>query len=109
MIAKGKLGSVEFDGEWVTIQRSAMSPTGRVHKRVHIRDIGPIQLKPATLVTNGFIKFDLPGNVALRSRFGAQGVRTMYDENAVAFARRHEQAFTELVQAIEAAVAKIKR
>lgn len=108
MIAKGKLGSVEFNGEWVTFNRGALSPTGKIHKRVHVSSIGSVQLKPATFVTNGFLKLGIAGDIGSRSRLGSQGMRVMYDENAVAFARRHEPEFQAVAAAIEEAILKLR-
>jgi hypothetical protein len=107
VIAKGKLGTIEFDGEWVTLNRSALSPTGKIRKRVHVSSIGSIQPKPATLVTNGFLKLGISGDVNQRTRFGNQGMRTMYDENAIAFARRHEPEFQAVAAAIEKAILRL--
>ncbi|WP_433363991.1 DUF4429 domain-containing protein [Streptosporangium sp. CA-115845] len=111
MRADGYLGGwVEFDGQFVTIGHSGVSRmvAGGGTKRVHVTDIGAIQLKPAGLLTNGFIQFAISGSPELRSRVGHRTMEAGRDENSVIFTRKHQPHFEALAHAIDQAKAAIR-
>lgn len=107
MLAKGYTGTVEFDGQFVTIKRTGMArfTIGKGDKRFHVRNVSAVQLKPAGPMVNGFIQFTIPGGNEQRSRFGSQTHNAARDENSVIFTRKQQPAFEQLRSAVEAAIA----
>lgn len=108
MEAKGKTGSIEFDGQYVTMRRDsflARSTVGKGEKRLHISQIAAVQWKPAGWATNGFIQFTVPGGNERRSRLGNQTSTAVKDENSVVFSKQQQSAFEEVRKALDAAIA----
>lgn len=105
--AKGYGGSVSFDGQFVTIRRRGVGRlvVGKGEKRIPVRSISAIQLKPAGPIVNGFIEFSLSSGDERRSRFGRQTANAASDENSVIFTRGQQSAFEQLRAAIEQAIA----
>lgn len=108
MIASGHGGSVEFDGNFVTITRKGFGRIviGKGNKRIPVTSIAAVQLKPAGVIVNGFIQFTIAGGVERRSRFGKQTSDAARDENSVVFTRKRQPAFEQLRSEIEAAMVR---
>jgi hypothetical protein len=105
---KGHNGTVTFDGATVLIERIgflARASVGKGSKRIPIRQITAVQFKSAGPLVNGFIQFTLGGGNEQRSRFGRQTTDAVHDENSVLFWTRQQAAFTQLREAVEAAIA----
>lgn len=104
--AKGYGGSVTFDGQFVEIKRSGLGRlvVGKGTKRIHVRHISSIQVKPAGPMTNGFIQFSMSGGDERRSQFGRQTFDAAGDENSMIFTRKQQPAFEQLRRAIEDAM-----
>ena len=105
--AKGQNGTVTFDGQTVTIARKgflAASTTGTGEKRIPLRSIQAVQLKPAG-IGQGFISFTVAGGVEKQSRFGRQSFDATKDENSLVFLRKSNADMTAVRDAIEQAIA----
>jgi hypothetical protein len=105
--ARGADGTlVRFDGQIVSIDRQGRSRfiIGKGEKRIPVRAITAIQLKPAGLVVQGFIQFTLGGAIERRSRWGSQTNSAATDENSVVFWRNRQADFEALRAAVEAAM-----
>ncbi|WP_214404161.1 DUF4429 domain-containing protein [Pseudonocardia lacus] len=101
---RGHNGTVTYDGKFVTITRTgflARTTIGKGEKRIPLRQITAVQLKPAGFAVNGFIQFSLGGGREARSQFGRQTTDAVKDENSVIFTRQQQAAFDELRSAIE--------
>jgi hypothetical protein len=108
MSAKGHTGTVEFDGKFVTIRRSGMLgrlSVGKGEKRIPLRSISSLQMKPAGPMVNGFLSFSLAGGMETQSQFGSQTKAAARDENSVVFTRKQQPAFQEIRSVIEDAIA----
>ena len=104
--AKGRNGTITFDGHVVVISRTgflARATIGKGEKRIPVGQITAIQLKPAGAVMDGFLQFTIGGGNEVRSRFGQQSRDARTDENTVMFWRKEQPAFEALRDAIEAA------
>lgn len=106
--ARGYNGTITFDGHVVSIVRTgfmARATVGKGEKRIPLRHITAVQMKPAGSIMNGFIAFTVAGGVESRSRLGRQTSDATRDENAVTFhyGQRHE--FDQLRGVIEQALA----
>lgn len=111
MRAQGYLGGwVEFDGQFVTIGHRGVAGmvAGSADKRIHISQIASVQIKPAGLISTGFIQFGIPGGVERRGRYGRQTADAASDENSVVFRRGQQAAFEELARAIEGAMIQLR-
>jgi hypothetical protein len=106
--ARGHNGTVQFDGQFVTLQRKgflARMSVGKGEKRIPLRSINAVQIKPAGPVMNGYIEFSMGGADERRAQFGRQTTDAVNNENAVLFTRKQQPAFDELRTAIEQAIA----
>ena len=107
IIAKGHNGTATLDRGFVTIKRSgflARATVGKGDKRIPVRHITGVQIKPAGRLVNGFIQFTVPGGNERRSAFGSQTHTAASDENSVVFTRSQQAAFEALRDAIEQAM-----
>lgn len=107
MEAKGKTGTIDFDGQYVTMRRDsflARSTVGKGEKRLHVSQIAAVQWKPAGWAVNGFIQFTVAGGNERRSRMGSQTSAATKDENSVVFSKQQQPAFEELRKALDAAI-----
>ncbi len=106
--AQGVNGTVEFDGQFVTIKREgalARMSQGRGEKRIAVRQITAVQMKPPGVMTNGFIQFTIGGGVERQAAKGSRTINAASDENSVIF-KKSQQADFEAVRAeIEQAIA----
>lgn len=102
MRAEGVNGQVELDGGMVSIQRSGMmakATVGGGEKRIPVKSIQAVQLKPASKLSRGFIQFSLGGSDAKgRAKDAAK------DENSVLFTGKQQADFEALRSAVEQAI-----
>jgi hypothetical protein len=99
-------GLVTFDGRFIEISKRgvAMLVGTAGSKRIPLRAITAVQIKPAGLLTNGFIQFTMAGGNERRDRYGVATFRAAGDENSVIFTRRQQPVFEALRRAIEDAM-----
>ena len=99
LYAKGNNGLITIDGEWLTVDRKGFGRAGHSQgdRRIPLASITAVQLQPARMFTNGFIRFTLPGSPEFRG--GLQNA--MRDENAVIFSRRQAKGFNMIRAAVE--------
>ena len=104
MDVKGVLGTISFDGEWVTITKT---PIGHRPAPVRLRaaDITGTRYKPGSRLFHGYVQFLLPGSAATGEKGGlALGGRPPYeDPNSLSIPRKSNDAAEKLVAAIEQA------
>jgi hypothetical protein len=104
--AQGHLATVTFDGDTVTITRKPFKrlTAGSSEKRIPVRAINAIQIKPAGRLTTGFIEFTISGGKEHNSPLRQRAVDVANNENAVVFARGQQSEFEALRDAVEAAL-----
>lgn len=104
MDVKGVLGTISFDGEWVTITKT---PIGQRPAPVRLRaaDITGTRFKPGSRLFHGYVQFLLPGTAAAGEKGGlALGGRPPYDDpNSLSIPRKSNDAAEKLVAAVEQA------
>jgi len=106
--AKGTNGTLQFDGQAITIKRSGFGArilAGGGEKRIPVASITAVQWRKASLAT-GFIQFTLAGGIERRSKPGQTGADAKRDENTVTFHARQQPAFEPIREAIEQAIAQ---
>jgi hypothetical protein len=101
---KGVLGTISFDGEWVTITKTTIGARP-APVRLRAADITGTRFKPGSRLFHGYVQFVLPGSSAAGERKGlAQGGRPPYeDPHSLSIPRRSNDAAEKLVAAIEQA------
>src|SRR3954452_899493 len=110
--AKGHNGTVTFNGDFVTIERTgflARTSVGKGTKRIPVSSITAVQWKPAGGMVNGFISFTVGGGNEARSRFGSQTLDASRDENSVVVTKKQMPDFEQLRTAVEDAIAQSHR
>ena len=104
MDVKGVLGTISFDGEWITITKT---PVGSRPAPVRLRaaDVTGTRFKPGTWLFHGYIQFLLPGSAAAGEADGLiQGGRPPYDDpHSLSIRRSSNDTAEKLVAAIEQA------
>jgi hypothetical protein len=105
MLVKGYGGSVEFDGQFVTIRHTGLGrlAAGGDDRRIHVRNITAVQIKRAGMMTNGFIQFTVPGGFG-----GGRTGTAVHDENSMIFTRKQQQQFDQLRTTVEEAVVAVR-
>ena len=101
---KGVLGTVSFDGEWITIVKKPVGQPAREY-RLRAADVTGTRFKPATWAFHGYVQFVLPGSaLAPESKSLLSGGRPHYDDpHSLSIPRRSNDAAKQLVGAVEAA------
>jgi hypothetical protein len=108
--AKGHNGTVNFDGKFVTIERSgflARATVGKGEKRIPVKSMHAVQWKPPGWMMNGYIEFTVAGGNEARSHFGSATAKATENENAVLVTRKQASAFDELRRAVDEAIASL--
>lgn len=104
MDVKGVLGTISFDGEWITITKT---PVGSRPAPVRLRaaDVTGTRFKPGSRLFHGYVQFVLPGSQAAGEKNGPlQGGRPSYsDPNSLSIPRKSNDAAEKLVAAVEQA------
>ena len=103
LFAKGHNGQVRLEGDWLTIERKGLGRIGhsKGDRRIPLASITAVQLRPAGLIANGFIRFSVPGSPEARGGLS----NAAKDENAVVFSRSHAAEFEGLREAVEQYIA----
>jgi hypothetical protein len=104
MDVKGVLGTVSFDGEWITITKTA--PGQRpAPVRIRAADITGTRFKPGGWLGHGYVQFVVPGSLPAREKHGVLlGGRPPYeDPHSLSIPRKHNDAAEKLVAAVEQA------
>lgn len=107
VLAAGVGGYCSFDGQFLTIQHVGLLgrlTVGKGVKRLPVRSIAAVQVKPAGALVNGFIQFTIPGGNEVRSEFGRQTRDAASDENSIVFNLSQQAAFLAFRDALEAAI-----
>ena len=102
---KGHNGTVRLDDGVVTITRKGFFARAKGEKRIPIRDLGAVQLKPAGPVANGCIQFTIAGGIEESSHLGREMTQTAENENSVIFTQGQAGGFEALRDAAEEAIA----
>lgn len=104
MEVKGVLGTISFDGEWITITKT---PIGARPAPVRIRaaEVTSTRFKAGTLFAHGYVQFTLPGTLSAGEKGGVMhGGRPPYeDPNSLSIPRKSNAAAEKLVAAVEQA------
>ncbi len=102
--AKGYLGSITFDGKFVTVI-STSRVAGKGAKRVPLSAIVAIEVKPAGFGTRGFLRIETAGQQGRVYRSAQKRTKAAFEnENAVLFNRKTQADFLALRDAIEDAL-----
>jgi hypothetical protein len=106
LVAVGTGGYIAFDGAFITLRRVGIGvmSTGKGVKRIPLRSVTAVQVKPAGAVMNGFLQLTIPGGNEVRSKFGSQTTSAVNDENSVIFNIWEQPAFLVFRDAIEQAM-----
>lgn len=104
MDVKGVLGSIRFDGEWITIVKKAPGQ-GQQEYRLRAADISGTRFKPGSRLFHGYVQFVLPGTLPAAESRGllAGGRPPQSDPHSLSIRRRSNEAAKRLVGAVEAA------
>lgn len=100
--AKGVNGEATFDGSLLTITRKGIGNRGQ--KTIPAASVGGVQIKPATMLVNGFIQFSINGEVTRSSGGVGRLQDAANDENAVIFTKKHAPEFEALRDAVLASL-----
>jgi hypothetical protein len=102
--AKGRLNTVVFDGEWITISKSGLGRlAGGGEVRIPVSSVTAVMWKPANPLLNGYIHFVVPGSAdTSRGTRGAANVRL--SPNTVSFVESNAHDFERLRDAVERAI-----
>ena len=106
MEAHGILGSVAFDGQWVTITKRGAGQTMKGARRLSVNQITSVTFKPATALYHGYIQFTVAGAPAapvVRSGLAA-GRPPREDRDSLSFSKKNNNDFVRLQQAVESAI-----
>ena len=104
MDIKGVQGSIEFDGEWITIVKKQLGqPEARF--RIRAADVTGTRLKPATRLFHGYVQFVLPGSAPAPEAGGvlASGRPPQSDPHSLSIPRSANEAAEKLIAAVEQA------
>lgn len=105
--AKGKTGTIVFDGRFVELRRTGLGrmTVGKGSKRIPVRSITAVQWKPAGTMVRGFMQLTIAGGNERRSRPGKATVDAAKDENSIVFGKDEQAQFETIRDAIEEAIA----
>jgi hypothetical protein len=104
--AHGILGSVAFDGQWVTITKRGTGQTMKGTRRLSVSQITSITFKPATALYHGYIQFTVAGTpaAAVRKSGLAAGRPSREDRDSLSFPKKKNSDFLRLQEAVQSAV-----
>jgi Domain of unknown function (DUF4429)/Short C-terminal domain len=104
--AHGILGSVAFDGQWVTITKRGTGQTMKGARRLSVSQISSITFKPATALYHGYIQFTVAGTPAagVRESGLAAGRPPREDRDSLSFSKKKNSDFLRLQEAVESAI-----
>lgn len=103
IVAEGDNGTIELDGEFITIRLLSATLIRWSVNRIPVRQIQAIRYSRAREVPpqQGYISFTLARNVAKTSWLNRQMSQVAKDENAVVIVTGQAEGFNSLVEAIE--------
>lgn len=99
---KGVNGTLSFDGKLVTITRKGFGNKGQ--KVVPVRSVGSIQIRPATMLVNGFIQLSVAGEISRTAGGRGRLQDAANDENAVIFTKKQTPDFEAFRDAVLAQI-----
>lgn len=104
MDVKGVMGSITFDGEWITITKKEAGQQQRQF-RIRAADVTGTRLKPATRLFHGYVQFVLPGSAPATEDKGlmAGGRPPQSDPHSLSIRHGANNAAAKLVAAVEQA------
>lgn len=104
MDVTGVMGSVSFDGEWVTITKKEVGKQDRAF-RIRAGDVTGTRLKPATRLFHGYVQFVLPGSApATESKNLLTGGRPpQSDPHSLSIPHKSNDGAAKLIAAVEQA------
>lgn len=104
MDVKGVMGSVSFDGEWITITKKEVGQQRR-NFRIRAADVTGTRLKPGNRLFHGYIQFVLPGSAPAVEGKGlmAGGRPAQSDPHSLSIRRSANEAAGKLMAAVEQA------
>ncbi|MFG2352581.1 DUF4429 domain-containing protein [Streptomyces sp. NPDC048521] len=104
MEVQGALGTISFDGEWITITKKALG-FRPAPVRIRAADVISTRLKRGNPFINGYVQFLLPGSSGAGEHQGLKlGGRPSYeDPHSLSFRYKHNAAVEQLVAAVEQA------
>lgn len=102
MDVQGVLGTVSFDGQWITIVKKEVGKQAREF-RIRAADVTGTRFKPGNRAFHGYVQFVLPGSApAPESKSLLVGGRPPYsDPHSLSIRRKHNDAAAKLVAAVE--------
>jgi hypothetical protein len=104
MDVKGVQGSIQFDGEWITITKKAVGQAAQQF-RLRAADVTGTRLKPASRLFHGYVQFVLPGSAPAAEGTGllTGGRPPQSDPHSLSIPHRSNEAAARLVAAVEQA------
>lgn len=104
MDVKGVMGSISFDGEWITITKKEVGQQPREF-RIRAADISGTRLKPGSRLFHGYVQFVLPGSAPATETKSllAGGRPPQSDPHSLSIPRRSNDAAEKLIAAVEQA------
>jgi len=104
MDVKGVLGTISFDGEWITITKGLVGQRGTDYQ-IRAADVTGTRFKPGTRLFHGYVQFVLPGSTAAGEKIGLMhGGRPPHDDpHSLSIPRKSNAAAEKLVAAVEQA------
>jgi hypothetical protein len=104
MEVKGVLGTISFDGEWITITKTPIGPKP-APARIRATDVTGTRFKAGSRLMHGYVQFELPGSTAAGEKAGlVHGGRPPYsDPHSLSVPRKNNDAAEKLVAAVEQA------
>ncbi|MEU8661429.1 DUF4429 domain-containing protein [Actinoplanes philippinensis] len=106
LVAKGVMGWVSFDGQWVVIGKDGVGHIYQGERRYHVSQLSGVAVKPATRLHYGYLQVILPGvTPAPIIRFGLHAGRPpMSDDDSLSFAASANGTIAEIRDALEEAI-----
>ena len=104
MEVQGALGTISFDGEWITITKKGLG-FRPAPVRIRAADVVSTRLKRGNRFINGYVQFLLSGSSAAGTHQGLKmGGRPSYeDPHSLSFRYKNNDAMEQLVAAVEQA------
>ncbi|MEI5032381.1 DUF4429 domain-containing protein [Streptomyces sp. S1A(2023)] len=98
------MGSISFDGEWITIAKKEAGQQQREY-RIRAADVTATRLKPATRLFHGYVQFVLPGSAPATETKGlmAGGRPPQSDPHSLSIRHNANDAAAKLMAAVEQA------
>jgi len=104
---EGLLGSVSFDGAFVTIAKKGHGAAMHGARRIPVHQITSIRGKPGTTLMHGYIQFTIAGAPSASVQVGglASGRPDRTDPDSLSYSKAKNADFARLQAAIEQAIA----